>query len=182
MCEFIRELDFDVLCLQEVTETMLAEIQEMPFHVAFHVERISKRYRSKKGDTGSVNYAVIISKHEILARHKIEYPELMRTFNSNIFEFWFSLIQKWESISNLGSVYADIVMEGKKVRVFSVHLALWNPKTRIKEFTYLLEHVPPASPVIICGDFNVLEWGPVKILNWFLGSSLYESHSCFTGF
>jgi hypothetical protein len=154
---------------------MLSQIQEMPFHIAFHVERISKRSRTKTGGAETVNYAVIVSRHEIVSHHKIEFPELLRTFNSNIFEFWFSLIQKWESISNLGSVYADVLVEGKQIRVFSVHLALWNPKTRIKEFTYLLDHVPPASPVVICGDFNVLEWGPVKILNWFLGSSFYEA-------
>ncbi len=175
MLEYIRTLDFDVLCLQEVTEVMLSGIQQMPFHVAFHVERVSKRSRNKSGGKGVVNYAVIVSRHEITNHHKIEFPELLRTFNSNLFEFGFSLIKKWESMSNLGSVYVDILVDGKNVRVFSVHLALWNPKTRFKEFEYLLEHVPPASPVIICGDFNVLEWGPIKILNWYLGISFYEA-------
>jgi len=174
MCEFIENLDFDVLCLQEVTEPMLTKFKEMPFHVAYHVDRFSEVVHMFTKNTIEVNYAVILSKHEILDHGKIQFPKLMRTFNSDTFEFFMERMQKWESITNLGSVYADIKIEGKPMRIFSVHLALWNPKTRANEFEHLMEYLPGNGSVVVCGDFNVLEYGPLKILNWLLSGTLYE--------
>jgi endonuclease/exonuclease/phosphatase family metal-dependent hydrolase len=174
VCRFIKELDFDVLCLQEVTEEMLTQFKQMPFAVAYHVDRISKLIRPFAKHTMAVNYAVILSRHEILDEGKVAFPKLLRSFNSSVFEFGMGLIEKWESITNLGAVYADIEVKEKSIRIFSVHLALWNPKTRANEFEHLMEYLPEHGTSIVCGDFNILEYGPIKILNWFLSGSLYE--------
>jgi endonuclease/exonuclease/phosphatase family metal-dependent hydrolase len=167
---FIEKLDFDVLCLQEVTEEMLSRFKQMPFHIAYNVERFAENSRSKV----SRNYAVILSRPEIRSQGKIQFPELLRTFNSNRFEAFMKRVEKWESVTNLGAVYADIEIEGKLTRVFCVHLALWNPQTRTKEFEHLMEFLPKEGPTIVCGDFNILEYGPIKILNWLLSGSFYE--------
>jgi endonuclease/exonuclease/phosphatase family metal-dependent hydrolase len=174
MCSFIESLDFDLLCLQEVTEEMLVQFKQLPFHVVYHVDRFSEVVRLFSKNEIEVNYTVILSRHEILNHGKIQFPKLLRTFNSNTFEFCMERLQKWESITNLGAVYADLEIEGKLVRVFSVHLALWNPKTRANEFEHLMEYFPEKGGTIICGDFNILEYGPIKILNWLLSGSFYE--------
>jgi endonuclease/exonuclease/phosphatase family metal-dependent hydrolase len=171
---FIENLDFDVLCLQEVTDEMLAYLTKMPFHIAYHVDRVAEVIHLFSPNKSEVNYVVILSKYEILNQQQIQFPKLLRTFNSNVFEFFMELLQKWESISNLGSVFVDIKVNGRELRIFNVHLALWNPQTRAKEFEHLMEYLPTAGATIVCGDFNILEYGPIKILNWLLGGTLEE--------
>ena len=174
LCRYIEELDFDIICLQEVTEEMLVRLKKMPFDIAYHPDRIAEVIKLFSKNETEVNYAVILSRYEILQHGKIEFPKLLRTFNSNTFEFFMERIQKWESVSNLGSVYADIEVEGKPLRIFSVHLALWNPQTRANEFEHLMEYLPAKGETIVCGDFNILEYGPVKILNLLLSGSVSE--------
>ncbi len=170
----IEDLDFDVLCLQEVTDEMLPHFQKMPFHIAYHIDRVAEVIHLFSKNKSEVNYVVILSKYEILNQHQIQFPKLLRTFNSNVFEFIMELLQKWESISNLGSVFVDVKINGREVRIFNVHLALWNPKTRANEFDHLMEYLPSAGSAVICGDFNILEYGPIKILNWLLGGTFGE--------
>ena len=171
---FVENLDFDVLCLQEVTDEMLSHLKKMPFHIAFHVDRIAEVIHLFSKNKSEVNYVVILSKYEILNQQQIQFPKLLRTFNSNVFEFVMERLQKWESISNLGSVFVDIKVNDQAMRIFNVHLALWNPQTRAKEFDHLMEYLPKDGDVIVCGDFNILEYGPIKILNWLLGGTLAE--------
>jgi endonuclease/exonuclease/phosphatase family metal-dependent hydrolase len=171
---FIEELDFDVLCLQEVTQEMLERLQKMKFHVAHHVDRYAEVVHFFKKNVMEVNYVVILSKHEILKVGQIEFPTLLDTFRSRVFSYFMGLLRKWEAITNLGSVYADIKIQDKVIRIFSVHLALWNPKTREREFNDLVKYLPEKGSAIIAGDFNILEFGPIKILNWLLGGSIRE--------
>ena len=172
---FIENLDFDVLCLQEVTEEMLTVFKDMPFEIAYHVDRFSHVVTFRKKAYVEVNYAVILSRHPIVSHTKIEFPKLLRTFSSKVFESIMGRLERWESITNMGSVLADIKINGNVVRVFSVHLALWNPQTRVNEFIELMKYAPKEHPTIICGDFNILEYAPVKLLNWFLGGSIREA-------
>ena len=174
MCRYIEGLDFDLICLQEVTEEMLVQFKRMPFNIVYHVDRFSEVINLFTKNIIEVNYAVILSRYEIREHGKIQFPKLLRTFNSNTFEFFMERIQKWESVSNLGAVYADLVIKGKQVRVFSVHLALWNPQTRANEFEHLMEYLPEQGATVVCGDFNILEYGPLKILNLLLSGSVYE--------
>ena len=174
LCVFIEDLDFDVLCLQEVTEEMLTKFKEMPFEIVYHIDRFAHVVTLRKKEYIEVNYAVILSRHPILSHTKIQFPKLSRTFTSRTFEYFMSRIGKWESVSNLGAVCADIKINGIVIRVFSVHLALWNPQTRSNEFAELMKSVSTDSPTIVAGDLNILEYGPIKILNWVLGGSLKE--------
>jgi endonuclease/exonuclease/phosphatase family metal-dependent hydrolase len=174
MCNYIKGLDFDFICLQEVTEEMLVQLRRMPFNIVYHVDRFSEVMNLFTKNRVEVNYAVIISRYEMREHGKIQFSKLLRSFNSNTFEFLMERIQKWESVSNLGAVYADYVIKGKHVRVFSMHLALWNPRTRANEFEHLMEYLPEHGETIVCGDFNILEYGPLKILNLLLSGSVYE--------
>ena len=171
---FIEELDFDVLCLQEVTEEMLTALKDMPFEIAYHVDRFAHVVTLRKKAYVEVNYAVILSRHPIISHTKIEFSKLLRTFTSKVFEYFMSRIEKWESLSNLGAVSADVNINGEVVRIFSVHLALWNPQTRANEFAELMKYVSEEHPTIVAGDLNILEYGPIKIINWILGGSLME--------
>jgi endonuclease/exonuclease/phosphatase family metal-dependent hydrolase len=172
--EFIENLDFDVLCLQEVTQEMLETLSKMKFHVAHGVDRYAEVVHIFKKNKKEVNYVVILSKYKILNTGKVEFPTLLSTFRSRTFSYLMGLVRKWEVVTNLGSIYIDIEVENKIIRIFSVHLALWNPKTREKEFNQLLKHLPEKGSVVMAGDLNILEFGPIKILNWILGGSIME--------
>ncbi|MDB5265433.1 MAG: hypothetical protein JWM39_146 [Parcubacteria group bacterium] len=171
MCDFIEHLDFDVLCLQEVTPELLACLKKMPFHMVSHVDVI--RLVSDKNH--EKNYVVILSKHPIANTGTLQFfdfpfPLHTRFFIALMKPFHFSFI------TERGAVYADINLgNGVLTRVFSVHLTLWGPHNRAKEFEAVLGHVQPGRPAIVCGDFNIIEYGPMKILNWLLGSPLREA-------
>jgi endonuclease/exonuclease/phosphatase family metal-dependent hydrolase len=73
-------------------------------------------------------------------------------------------------------VYADVDLgQGALTRIFSIHLTLWGPHNRQKEFQAVLGHIEPNRPAVLCGDFNVIEYGPMKILNWLLGAPLRQA-------
>ena len=171
---FVENLDFDVLCLQEVSEEMLVRFKEMPFHITYNVEFFLEAIFSRN-KIERATYSVILSRHEISGKGMLEFPKLSHSFRSDTFVLLKAFIQrKLKLINNLGAVYADINMSGTIVRVFSVHLALWNPRTRAEEFACALKHLPEAQPVIMAGDFNIIEYGPMKILNWLFGGSFVE--------
>jgi endonuclease/exonuclease/phosphatase family metal-dependent hydrolase len=174
LCAFIESLDFDVLCLQEVTTEMLERFKKMPYRIAYNIERYSQVMKLSTKAPIITNYAVILTPHEIISEKKIQFPKLLTTFTTNVFSVLLESVQKWESITNLGSIYADIKINGKNIRVFCTHLALWNPQTRAKEFEHVMEYMPEEGEAIICGDFNILEFGPIKILNWMFGGSFAE--------
>ncbi len=166
----IKQLDFDVLCLQEVTPYLLGKLKEMPFHVVEHVDVIRLSLQKREEPL----YAVIVSKIPFenigtLQFFDFPFPLHTRAFIA-LMSFW-----KWSFITERGAIYADVLVHGKPVRVFSVHLTLWGPHNRATEFDAMLGHIFPGMPTVIGGDFNVIEYGPMKILNWLLGAPLKQS-------
>lgn len=171
MCDFIEHLDFDVLCLQEVTPELLACLQKMPFHLAYHVDviRLFSEKRKEK------NYVAILSKHPIQNEGTLQFFDFPFPFHTRLFIGVMSLV-RWSFITERGAVYADIDLgNGVLTRIFSVHLTLWGPHNRQAEFEAVTGHIQPGVPAIICGDFNVIEYGPMKILNWLLGAPLRQA-------
>jgi endonuclease/exonuclease/phosphatase family metal-dependent hydrolase len=171
VCNFIETLDFDVLCLQEVTPELLACLQKMPFHLTHHVDVIrlfSDKHKEK-------NYVAILSKQPIQNEGTLQFFDFPFPLHTRIFISFMSLF-RWSFITERGAVYADIDLgNGILTRIFSVHLTLWGPHNRQKEFEAVLGHIEPEKPAIICGDFNVIEYGPMKILNWLLGAPLRQA-------
>lgn len=170
VCAYIRDLDFDILCLQEVTPELLARLKDMPYEIAYHTDVI-RLYSSP--DREELNYVVILSKHPMTHRGTlqfpdIEFPRLTRAIIHALGKFG------WSLITERGAAYADIRVGEGIVRVFSAHLTLWGPKRRANEFEAIMAHVRPGMPTVIAGDFNVIEYGPMKLANWFLGAPIRE--------
>lgn len=166
--KFIGELDFDILCLQEVTPDLLSYLQKLPYKIAYHTDVIRLFPRARK----ELNHVVILSKHPIKHRGTLQFPELMFPLRTRLFMAFMGAFNKWSFVTERGAVYADIKFADRTIRFFSVHLTLWGPHNRSAEFEIVSQHFSKDWPVIVAGDFNIIEFGPMKILNWLLGSSL----------
>lgn len=170
VCEFIERLDFDVLCLQEVTPELLDCLKAMPFEIAYHTDVI-RLYSPRKEE---LNYVVILSRHPMSYRGTLQFPDIPFTKVTRAFV---SVMKRfgWTLITERGSVFADIALPGRTVRVFSTHLTLWGPGNRAEEFQELLKHVEAGKPTVIGGDFNVIEHPAMKVINWLLGAPFQEA-------
>lgn len=169
VASYIEQLDFDVLCLQEVTPELLERLKSMPFHLAYHVDVIRLTLERDRYPY----YVAILSKHPLQNQGTLQFFDFRLPFHTRLFIAFMSLFQ-WSFVTERGALYADIAYGERLLRVFSVHLTLWGAGNRLKEFDAVIGHVEPAQPTVICGDFNVLEYGPMKILNWLLGAPLQE--------
>jgi endonuclease/exonuclease/phosphatase family metal-dependent hydrolase len=166
MSDFIERLDFDVLCLQEVPIALLEIVKKSFENIAYGTE--------VQDEHGMETYSVIISKHAILKSESYEVPLPSVPFRARITMKLMSVIDTWNKMIKKGSVFADILMEGKLVRVYCVHLTIAGPTFRAKEFQTTLNRRGENIPEIIAGDFNIVEHPLIKIYSWLLGSPLKE--------
>lgn len=166
---YIASLDFDLLCLQEVTPTLLLALKNMPYHLAYHVDviRLFKQGRTEE------NYVAILSKHPFVHTGTLQFFDFPFPFHTRLFIMVMSLF-RWSFVTERGAIYADIAYGTTQLRIFSVHLTLWGATNRAQEFEAVVGHIEPNQPTVIGGDFNVIEFGPMKILNWLLGAPLKE--------
>jgi endonuclease/exonuclease/phosphatase family metal-dependent hydrolase len=165
----IEQLDFDVLCLQEVTPYLLGRLKEMPFHIVEHIDVIRLSARKRKEPL----YVVILSKQPFQNVGTLQFFDFPFPLHTRAFIALMSL-WNWSFVTERGAIYVDIPFGKRSLRVFSVHLTLWGPHNRAKEFEAVMGHVEPGQPTVIGGDFNVIEYGPMKILNWLLGAPLSQ--------
>lgn len=172
--EFIRALDFDVLCLQEVPEEFLYLLQKLPVHIAYapDVDRIFPGRVER-------NYLVILSRHSIVSHSKfaLEMPEAplrTRLFVRAMRPY------SWSQIQNRHGFFADIEIEGFStlVRIFCLHLTLAHPKARRNEFEIAMREFDRSFPTIVCGDLNILDTPLVAPFNWLLGGSFGDAIRC----
>lgn len=169
--EFIRELDFDVLCLQEVPEEFLERLRKLPVHIAFapDVDRIYS-------DRVERNYLVILSRHRIASHSKFSLEMPYQPLRTRLFVQAMRPIH-WSRIWNRHGFFADIHVAGflKPVRVFCLHLILGSPAARRKDFETAMREFDPSIPTIVCGDFNILDTPYVAPFNWLLGGSVSDA-------
>lgn len=166
---YIRSLEFDLLCLQEVTPQLLNELKEMPYRLTYHVDVIRLFRRNRREE----NYVAILSKHPLVHTGTLQFFTFPFPLHTRLFITFMSLF-RWSFITERGAVYADVPFGDQLLRIFSVHLTLWGAGNRAQEFEAVIGHVEPNRPSVIAGDFNVVEFGPMKILNWLLGGPLTE--------
>jgi endonuclease/exonuclease/phosphatase family metal-dependent hydrolase len=162
---FVKGLDFDILCLQEVPGTFLERLKTLPCEITFGIDA------DRIEDDGNVThtYCVILSRRKILGHRDFPFPPLLNTARTRLF---IRLMRPWgwQRITNPRSLYADIDMPTLgRVRVFSVHLTLSYPERILQEFGIAAALRSPSTTNIICGDLNVIESPHVSILNWILG-------------
>ena len=169
--QFISESDFDIFCLQEVSEVFLKRLQTLPCSIAFHtdVERLFKEGTEH-------NYVVILSKHPIGAHGEIPFPEYWSLLPLRTRLFVRLMPSRFfTKIRNRSGLYADVTVHGISVRVFNLHLILAQPAWRLKEFEMAMAERDASRPTIVCGDFNTLEKPHISLLNWLLGGSVADA-------
>ena len=170
LARHIEKLDFDVLCLQEVTPELLEELKQMPYHLTYHVDVL--RLFGKGNE--AYNYVAILSKHPFVNTGSLQFMDVPFPRHTRLFIALMSLV-RWSFLTERGAVYADIKIGERTIRFFSVHLTLWAPGNRHREFEAVAGHMEPLQPSVVCGDFNIIEHPPLKVLNWLLGSSIGEA-------
>ncbi|MHB0865472.1 MAG: endonuclease/exonuclease/phosphatase family protein [Minisyncoccota bacterium] len=169
--QFIMRSDFDIFCLQEVPEEILARLRTLSFNIAYRSDM------EKVFPSGVVPmFNVILSRHPITDQGEISFADyqsllplrtrlFMRLMPSNLFS----------EIRNRGGLYVDIHEDGRPLRVFNLHLILAHPERRLEEFERAMLKHDPSRPTIVCGDFNVLEKPHITPLNWILGGRLSDA-------
>lgn len=164
--EYIKHLDFDVLCLQEVPEHLLKHLRVLPYYL---VSATDISFFSKKKE--QTIHSVIISRYPIRAWKPIVFPKITLPPQTRIL---LKMHTGWSGFRRHGSVYADIDTGDGVVRVFSLHLSLSNPSDRKRQLKIVGGLIPKKFPVVVAGDFNIIERSSVKLLSWFTGSSVRE--------
>ncbi len=169
--KFIQQLDFDILCLQEVPESLLQKLSVLPYAQVHFVDLT--RLRPEKEETC---YLVILTHYHIIHHSsfltcpKPVYPLRTRAFlGLGLFGF--------TRLKDHGALYADIRIPGSEhpIRVFSLHLRLSGPVERQKELALVSSHMNKAYPTMVCGDFNIIDQPLQKSFSWLLGSSIREA-------
>ena len=168
---FISSLEFDLFCLQEVPESFVPRLLALPYFSSSNLdtEKVSDGVPMRM-------YHVILSKFPIKNKGEVTYtdrwtllPFRTRAFVALMKPFHFS------KVTSRGGMYIDIDVLGEKTRVFSLHLALAYPKQRFLEFKEAMAHYDDTAHQIICGDFNIVEFPHVTLLNWLLGGPVLDA-------
>ena len=168
--DFISKSDFDIFCLQEVPEEMLARLKALPFHIA---SRIDTEKLSPAGSTPM--YVVILSRYPIEKQGEIAFDDYRSLLPLRTRFFIRCMPNKFfTKICNRGCVYADITVEGILFRIFCLHLVLAQPAWRLAEFERAMTNRDETRQTIVCGDFNILEAPHITPLNWILGGTLSD--------
>ena len=168
---FIKALDFDVLCLQEVPETFLARLQELPVHLAYapEVDRLFSHGTER-------NYLVILSRYKILSQNVFPFAILHLPFRTRLFIRVMRRMH-WSRVANRNGFFADISVPHIQtpMRVFCLHLVLAHPEARRKEFGIAMREYDKELPTVVCGDFNILDTPYVTFFNWLLGGKMSDA-------
>jgi len=165
--EYIKNLDFDILCLQEVPENLLKRFKTLPCNV---VSAIDITFFSKKKE--KTIYTAILSRYPIRASGAIPFPPIKLPVRA----LWVLKMRSgWIDYRYHGSLYADVDSGNGPVRVFSIHLTLSSPSNRYRELRIVEKFLPRKFCPILTGDFNIIDNSSMKMLGWLAGSPFSES-------
>ena len=163
--QFIKNLDFDILCLQEVPEDFLERLKKLSCHIAFapEVDRLFSHGIEQ-------NFLVILSRHPVIRTEKFSLPMPHIPRRTRLLVKAMRPLH-WSSVRNRHGFYADIAPNGLSsiIRVFCLHLFLAHPEVRRNEFDIAMKHLDTKFPAIVCGDLNVLDSPFASSFNWLLG-------------
>ena len=167
---FIQNLDFDVLVLQEVPSEFLEKLNDLNYNLEASIDY--KRFLSKRNIT---LYHVIITPHTILKTESFEVSsEPNLKLRTTLFVGFMNLFG-WTKISGYSASYVDIVKTGKQFRIFSTHFSNKSPSERRNELGRITQKLAQDQDNIICGDFNIIDQSVVKPITYLLGGSLKEA-------
>lgn len=175
---FIAQSEFDVFCLQEVPNEFLDRLQTLPFHF-FSVNGWDLIHDPQKGTMTRLHNA-ILSRLPIVESEAFPLPlwDEVMPLRGRLFKGFLELTRMWPTIhhrEDRNGLRADLELpNGKKLRVFCMHLYVANPDWRVQELQTVYKRIDRDIPSIVCGDFNILETFHTTFLNWFMGSSLQD--------
>ena len=170
--EYIKNLDFDALCLQEVPENFLERLKTLPYHLVHALDVVFTKTRRRNKEETRL-YHVILSRHVITASDTFEFLPLVLPYRTHLLVLLKEGIRG--TLDKRGALYADIKLDKGLIRVFSLHLTLSSPSDRAREFGIIQNFLPKGFPAILAGDFNIVEHPLTKPFHWFFGASLAES-------
>jgi endonuclease/exonuclease/phosphatase family metal-dependent hydrolase len=155
-----------------VPEKFLSRLKTLPYHLAFAPDSIMLVAPQKT----MTHYAVILSRFPIASSGPLRFPKAPSPLRARLLTKAMKPFG-WRKNAGKGAVWADVDVPGMgRVRLFSLHLSLSSPTKRREELEMIAKDLPTDRPAILAGDFNVIEHALIKSLNWFLGSSIRESH------
>ncbi|MEA3010542.1 MAG: hypothetical protein QOJ91_2234 [Sphingomonadales bacterium] len=136
--EVLRELDADVVALQEADRRFGARASAIPLHmIEEHSDYKPVAFDTRDGSLGWHGNALLVRKSvEVLHKELLHLP----------------------SLEPRGAVMADICLDGEELRVIGMHLdlsGLW----RRQQARFVLHHLETresAMPAVLMGDLN--EW------------------------
>ncbi len=168
---FIRDCGADIICLQEVPDTLLGPLRTLPHAL---VSAIETSRRTRSGD--STQHLVILSRWPIARHALVPLPErAQEPLRTSLFASAMIALGLWgRAFGERHQLIADIAAPEGIIRAVNVHLPLARSSWRAEEFECSLMNVDRALPTIICGDFNILESRRIAPLYWLLGGTIRE--------
>ena len=136
--EVLRELDADVVALQEADRRFGARLSALPLHmIAEHSDYCPVPFDVRPGSIGWHGNALLVRKGATILHHA---PLIL------------------PALEPRGAVLADIRLEGREVRIVGMHLdlsGLWRRRQAHAVMAHIA-HQPRALPTVLMGDMN--EW------------------------
>jgi endonuclease/exonuclease/phosphatase family metal-dependent hydrolase len=136
--EVLRELDSDVIALQEADRRFGARASAIPLHmIEEHSDYKPVAFDARDGSLGWHGNALLVRKNvEVLHKELLHLP----------------------SLEPRGAVMADIRLNGEALRVIGMHLdlsGLWR-RQQAHSILHRLQTCQPEMPAVLMGDLN--EW------------------------
>lgn len=164
--EKILQYHPDIVCLQEVNPSLMGYLETLE---GYDLVSATDFNSFKKGLKKEYKL-VILSKLKILnkdAKNKFNVDHLTRK------SIW-DTINRWEE--SMEFQYIDIESNGKKYRIFNVHLEVAaGPRLRLMQLDDTVKQFSNDGLNLICGDFNIYgRWWLNFMIGWAMGYRLDE--------
>lgn len=170
---FISESGADIVCLQEVPEAFLHRLTSLPYTTLSATDR----EMAVEGHPAT-HYLVILSRYPVREEHSIPLPDYWATFPLRT-RLYITIMPPTFAARMKGrtSLIATVDTPHGPLQVMNLHLFLASPAIRKAELEATLKERDPSLPLIVCGDFNIIESGTMAILNWILGGTLQDAYA-----
>lgn len=148
----IKNFDADIICLQEVPQNLLRPIKLTMAEKGYKMFQCSEYRRPNKK---------LFTRMLILTRVEVQNDGIISHRDDMFSSFHIRLQNEQQSIE---SMYVDVLVGSKKVRVFNTHLPLSvPPRVRMKYLDSILSHFDGDSENVVCGDFNPVSKFPFNV-------------------
>lgn len=154
----------DVLCLQEVPQSRLPDIEKLGYHVVHSRDFVGRKKESKN------SYTCILTKHrpisqKIATLHRTTHKSLMTRI---MYSFIRGITEK-HNAPIISIRYGDHILQIASTRL-SCAISMGD---RLAGIMSLAKELDPSVPAIVCGDLNIMDPNLLNILSgWTRGFTL----------